>query len=186
MTDDLDSALAVIVTRLAAAGIPAMLVGSVAGIVHGHSRTTRDVDLVIAPSLDQLRAFVRALPVEDFYCDEDVAVDALHSISQFNVIDQNTGWKFDLLIRKPRAFSREEFARRRTVHAFGTDLDVATIEDTILAKLEWSAAGGGSQRQLDDVRELIRIGGAELDLAYIERWVDALGVRQAWYELRDA
>lgn len=186
MTDDLDSALAGIVARLAAAGIPAMIVGSVAGILHGRARTTMDVDLVIAPSVDQLRGFVRALPAEDFYCDEDVALEALRANTQFNVIDQNTGWKFDLLIRRPRAFSREEFARKRTVAAFGTTLDVATIEDTILAKLEWSAAAGGSERQLEDVRELIRIGGAQLDREYIERWVDDLGVREAWHALREA
>lgn len=186
MTDDLDSALAGIVARLAAAGIPAMIVGSVAGILHGRARTTMDVDLVIAPSVEQLRAFVRAMPPEEFYCDEDVALEALRATTQFKVIDQDTGWKFDLIIRKARPFSREEFSRRRTIRAFGTDLDVATIEDTILAKLEWSGAAGGSERQLDDVRELIRLAGTELDRAYIERWVDELGVRESWDALRGA
>jgi hypothetical protein len=37
------------------------------------------------------------------HCDEDAAIDALRRTSQFNVLDLDSGWKFDLLIRKARA-----------------------------------------------------------------------------------
>ena len=184
MTDDLNAALASLVARLDAAGIPSMLVGSTAAGVHGRTRTTHDADLVIAPTADQLRAFVRALPSESFYCDESVALDALRRASQFNVLDLDTGWKFDLLIRKSRPFSREEFDRRVRVAAFGTELAVATVEDVVLAKLEWSELAGGSERQIEDVTELVRLAGDDLDREYIERWLDDLGVREAWDRVR--
>lgn len=45
---------------------------------------------------------------------------------------------------------------------------------------DWGDAQGGSERQLEDVRELIALAGASLDRAYIESWVDDLGVRALW------
>lgn len=50
----------------------------------------------------------------------------------------------------------------------------------MLAKLEWAQAGGGSQRQLEDVHELVKLGGSELDRAYVERWVETLGLAEMW------
>ena len=44
---------------------------------------------------------------------------------------------------------------------------------------------GGSARQLEDVRRLLAIGGEALDLAYIEGWLEPLGVREAWLSVRD-
>jgi len=184
MTDDLGAALVDMVARLDAAGIPSMLVGSIAGVVHGRARTTHDVDLVIAPTAEQLRGFVRALPQDAYYCEEATALDALRRASQFNVLDLERGWKFDLMIRKPRPFSRDEFERRRRVAAFGSEVHVASVEDIVLAKLEWSEAAGGSERQIEDVRELVRVAGSDLDLAHIEQWLDPLGVRDAWERVR--
>ena len=72
-----------------------------------------------------------------------------------------------------------EFERRETAEFFGTVIHVATLEDVVLSKLEWAKLGG-SARQLDDVRGLLRIRAGDVDLAYIERWVDVLGVRAQW------
>lgn len=47
--------LAAIAGRLERAGIPYMLVGSLAGSFHGEPRTTVDIDIVIDPSTHRLR-----------------------------------------------------------------------------------------------------------------------------------
>lgn len=62
----------------------------------------------------------------------------------------------------------------------GTRLYVATVEDTIVAKLEWAEAGGGSERQLEDVRALVELAGDSLDRAYVESWIARLGLEAAW------
>jgi hypothetical protein len=54
--------LSAIADRLERAGIPYMVVGSVAGSFHGEPRTTIDIDLVIDPSAESLRRFVDSLP----------------------------------------------------------------------------------------------------------------------------
>jgi hypothetical protein len=64
-------------------------------------------------------------------------------------------------------------------------LQMATAEDTILAKLEW-ARSGQSERQLQDAAGIVAVSGAELDLDYLDRWADELGVRESWETIRPA
>jgi hypothetical protein len=180
MTDDLADTLREIVSRLEARGIPYMLVGSVAALAHGRSRSTHDFDVVIEAGAAALRGLVRSLPGERFYVSEEAAMEALERESLFNVIDMVTGWKVDLIPRKQRTFSETEIGRRTRLTVLGVEVFVATIEDTIIAKLEWAQAGGGSQRQLEDVHELVKLGGATLDRAYVEHWVTELGLEQMW------
>ena len=183
MTDDLAASLREITRRLAEHGIRFMVVGSVAALAHGRSRSTQDFDLVVEGDTARLRAFVRALPEERFYASEEAAMEAVRDGSMFNVVDIETGWKVDLILRKARPFSIEEFGRRAEVAVLGLRLPVASVEDVIIAKLEWSAMGGGSRRQREDVAALLE-QARELDLAYIEHWVDALGLRDEWEALR--
>jgi hypothetical protein len=172
-----------IVRALDAAHIPFMVAGSLASTFHGVPRTTQDIDLVIEPSAATLKALVASLPPRDYYVSEEAALDALSRSSQFNIIDMATGWKVDLIIRKPRPFSAEEFRRRIPVNLLGVDVFIATPEDTILAKLEWSAMSG-SERQLRDVSGVLGVKLGELDVAYIERWALELGVVGLWQKVR--
>jgi len=170
--------LARIVGRLDAAGIPHMVVGSLASSFHAEPRTTRDLDLVIDPTADALRRFVDALPASDFYVDAGAAREALDRRSSFNVVEIETGWKVDLMIRKDRPFSREEMDRRIAVRLLGTDTYIATAEDTIIAKLEWAKAGE-SERQLLDVAAILAANDT-LDAAYLERWIAMLNLADVW------
>lgn len=168
-----------VVALLDGAGIPYMLTGSFASAYHGVPRATQDIDFVIAPTRDQLRRLVAGLPSTEYYVDEAAALDALDHESQFNVIDLTTGWKVDFMCRRTRPFSRTEFDRRTRAELHGLGLFIATAEDVLLAKLEW-AKRGGSQRQVEDVAGLLRVRGDDLDLAYVTRWVEELGVNEEW------
>ncbi len=57
---------------------------------------------------------------------------------------------------------------------------VASAEDTIVAKLEWSKKSGGSERQHRDVEGILATMGADLDRDHIERWVRELGLKTEW------
>jgi hypothetical protein len=179
VTDDLGAAIADVAARLDAAGIPYMIVGSIAALVHGRARTTVDVDMVIDPDAATLGAFVESLPPADYYVSQDAAIDALRRRTQFNVLDLRTGWKIDLMIKRQRRFSAEELARRSTRAVLGRMLAVASVEDVVIAKLEWAKASE-STRQLEDARALVEIAGDQLDRAYIERHVAALDLDELW------
>jgi hypothetical protein len=101
------------VEALAECGIPHMVAGSFASTHHGVPRSTYDIDLVIDPTREALDRFVRSLAAERFYVSAEAAQEAWQRRGQFNVVDRATGWKIDLILRKDRAFSREEFGRRR-------------------------------------------------------------------------
>jgi hypothetical protein len=85
----------------------------------------------------------------------------------------------DPATRKPRPFSRSELDRRTKAQVLGVPVSVASAEDTVLAKLEWAKLGS-SERQLQDVRGILDVNGGALDRAYIESWLDDLGVRELW------
>jgi hypothetical protein len=161
------------------AQIPYMLTGSFASAYYGTARATQDIDVVIAPTVDQLRALVRLLPPDEYYIDEGAALDAQRRRSQFNIIDLATGWKIDLIVRRERPYSLEEFGRRRDVDFAGRRLMIATAEDVAIAKLEWAKLGE-SQRQIEDVAGILRLRATDLDMPYIETWVSELGLQEPW------
>jgi hypothetical protein len=172
-----------IVAKLEAVSVPYMLTGSIASSYHGVPRTTHDIDIVIDPEATGLRELVGALPIAEYYVDLTMAMEALARRTQFNVIDQKSGWKADLIIIKRRSFSRAEFDRRRLGSVMGVRAYVTSREDAILSKLEW-AAKSESERQLRDVAGVLSVG-AELDLEYLERWIDVLGLRAQWDQVRE-
>lgn len=171
-----------LIAMLDAAGIPHMLAGSFASAYHGTPRATQDIDVVIDPAPRALESFVAQVSAAGYYVDADRAHAALAQRRQFNVIDAGSGWKADLVVRKDRAFSREEFKRRAPATVLGVDVFMASAEDTILTKLEW-AARTDSERQLADVTGMLGVKGATLDGRYIERWAKDLGVLGLWQRL---
>jgi hypothetical protein len=160
-------------------GIPYMLVGSNASSIHGAPRATYDIDIVIDPTERQLEQLLALFPDSDFYVSVDAATDAFRRRSQFNLIEIDSGWKVDLIIPENRAFNKAEMARRSPRRINDVLVDVATAEDTIIAKLEWSKAGG-SERQLEDVAGILRLRADALDAEYIEQWVQALELAPQW------
>jgi hypothetical protein len=168
-----------VVEHLDRVRIPYMFAGSVAGSFHGVPRATQDIDLVIAPTLEQIRELVGNLSNDEYYASLDAALDAQKGQSQFNVIDMKTGWKVDLILRKTRPFSITEFERRLSVDVHGLRLFVASPEDVVLSKLEW-AKKGQSRRQVEDVAGLLRVRFADLNRAYIDHWVQALEILDEW------
>ncbi|MCB9688081.1 MAG: hypothetical protein H6735_23780 [Alphaproteobacteria bacterium] len=159
--------------------VPYMLAGSVASSFHGEPRSTQDIDLVIDTDIAGVRRLVARLPPDDYYIDESAAVDAVRRRSQFNVIDLATGWKADLIIRKSRPFSVAEFGRRQHVEFLGLPFWMASPEDVVISKLEWSMHTG-SERQLRDVQGILTAKPEGLDLDYIRRWVGELALVDLW------
>ncbi|HEX7152869.1 MAG TPA: hypothetical protein VF618_15375 [Thermoanaerobaculia bacterium] len=172
-----------VIAALERAGIPYMVTGSVASSAHGVVRSTRDVDIVVAPTAQQLRELIASFPNDKYYADEEDALDALRHRSQFNIIDFGSMWKADLIIRKQREFSETEFSRRRTHVIQGVRVSIATAEDIVIAKLEWAKIGESS-RQVEDAAGIIATQGADLDTSYVERWVRQLGLEQQWMAAR--
>jgi hypothetical protein len=176
-----EEALVALVRTLEELQIPYMITGSVASSHHGRPRATHDIDVVIDPTPSTLEPLIQALATSGFYVDAERARDALRRRRLFNVIEDRTAVKIDLIIRKDRPFSVEELGRRRPAQLGpGLRVALASPEDTVVSKLEWSRRSGGSEKQLADVVGILDIQGDRLDVPYIERWARELGLLELW------
>lgn len=181
MNDQADF-LARLTAKLSAAGIPFMLVGSVAASYHGHPRSTFDIDLVVEADEEALCLFAQSLG-DGYYVEENAIRDAVRKRSVFNIIDEASGFKADLIVRKERHFSRTEFSRRVRVLIADRIVEMATPEDVILSKLEWSKLGA-SERQFTDALKVARTQWTSLDFSYLEKWSKELGVGDLWNNIK--
>ncbi|MGD0298916.1 MAG: hypothetical protein ABSE86_17555 [Bryobacteraceae bacterium] len=160
--------------------IPYEVVGSLASSMHGIPRATMDVDLVADLRAGQIEDFVAALKA-DFYADAEMIKEALTRGRPFNLIHYASSFKFDIFPLQKDEFSQTQFGRRQFAQttSLGDPIEcaVATAEDTILNKLRWYRTGGEtSERQWNDLRGILQVSGARLDLAYLNTWAPRLGV----------
>lgn len=181
----LEDAIARLLDLLEKAKVPFMLTGSIASTAHGVPRATTDLDVVIDPSEGQLEAFLAALGEGGWRIDggEAAARRARFARTHFVVVDDSTSWKVDLVVKKDRAFSVAEFERRERVEVLGVPAWVASAEDVIVSKLEWSKQSNDvtqRSRQRRDVAGVVASRGTELDRAYVEHWVTALDLADEW------
>ncbi len=178
--DDLVAALEPVVAALRRLGVRHYVGGSVASTFHGAIRSTMDVDLVCSLSETGAAALIEACG-PDFYASPAAARAAVREQKCFNLIHLPTSYKIDIFIDRGRQFDEAAFARARP-EAFGPPatepIPVATVEDAILAKLEWfRMTDETSERQWDDVLRLVRLHAAKLDLDYLQTMADSIRVR---------
>jgi len=169
-----EKGLQIFLDRLEELEIPFMISGSFASNAHGVPRVTQDADVIIDTDLSTLLRLIESLG-EGFYADPDTVREAFSTTRMFNVIHQDTGFKIDIILRKHRSFSVEEFKRRCRMNFLGHPRWFSTPEDTILAKLEWSKMGQ-SERQFEDALQIARVQGETLDRSYLKKWAAELGV----------
>jgi hypothetical protein len=163
--------------------IPYMVTGSIAASYHGHPRATHDADVVIDPSLAQTEELLIALGCAGFYLNVEGARQAVRDRRQFNVIEMARATKVDLIVRKDRPFSVEEFSRRWWCDLpFASRVAIVTPEDAILSKLEWARMGGDSERQIRDAAGILEVNPT-VDRLYIETWARELGVSDLWMRI---
>ena len=174
-----------ITAALDQAGVSYMLTGSFASAYYGVPRSSQDIDLIIEATPARLQTFIKLLPSDEYYADLEMALEAQKRQSLFNVIDLLTGWKIDLIFRKSRPFSKEEFARRKQFILQGFAIFAASAEDVVIAKLEWAKLAQ-SQRHIEDVAGILRMRWDSLDHAYLEKWIFELGLATEWKDARHA
>jgi hypothetical protein len=152
--------------------IPYMLTGSVAMSYYAQPRMTRDIDVVIAISPNDVGR-VAALFRPDYYLSEENIRESVAHESIFNLIHQESVIKVDCIIRKSGEYRKTEFERRQEISILDFTTFIVSKEDLIISKLSW-AKDSRSEIQLRDVRNLL---GTGYDAEYLARWTRELEVR---------
>ena len=157
--------------RFEQARIAYMLTGSMAMNYYAQPRMTRDIDVVIAISPDDVGR-VAALFRRDYYVSEENIRESIAHESIFNLIHQESVIKVDCIIRKNSEYRRMEFGRRQKISVLDFITFIVSKEDLIISKLSW-AKESNSDVQLSDVRNLLATG---YDDAYLRHWTRELGL----------
>ena len=166
--------------RFEQAHIPYMLTGSMAMNYYAQPRMTRDIDVVIAITADDVERIV-ALFCTDYYINEQNLRESLAHESIFNLIHHESVIKVDCIIRKSSAYRKTEFERRQRISIRDFTTFIVSKEDLIISKLFW-AKESRSEIQFGDVRNLLASG---YDGVYLQRWTRELGLDSLLKECRD-
>lgn len=179
MLPDVITTLAQVKEALERAGVSYMVVGSLSSSLHGLPRATRDVDLVISLSREQVKPLINALQPR-FYVSKDAAYQAIDHNSSFKAIHEETFFQVDLFVMESSPFNKAQFSRRTEIifdPERNLSLPFQSAEDTVLSKLDWFRKGGRvSDRQWQDVIDILRTQGDRLDSKYLRVWAANLGI----------
>ena len=157
--------------RFEHAGIAYMLTGSMAMNYYAQPRMTRDIDVVIEITPEDVDR-VTALFRPDYYVSEQSIQESLAHESIFNLIHRESVIKVDCIVRKSSEYRRVEFGRRQRIAIREFTTFIVSKEDLIISKLFW-AKDSHSETQLGDVRNLAATG---YDAVYLRRWTRELGL----------
>ena len=172
-------------SRFEAAGIDAVVTGSVAAMIYGEPRLTHDIDLVALLDERGIRALVKAFPDEEFYCApvEVIRVEARRpQRGHFNIIHHETGFKADVYVAGADPLHRWALASRRRVSFGGATLSLAPPEYVIVRKLEFYREGHCA-KHLSDIRGILQQQGDRIDKKELESRVAELGLQAEWAEV---
>lgn len=159
-----------VVSTLEELEIPYMLSGSIVLNAYTIPRMTRDIDIVIHLQSANIDAFVKAFE-QDFYCYRPSIEEEVQRKGMFNLIDNQSSYKVDFIVRKEEEYRLAEFERRYKTDVLGMDAYVVSLEDLILSKLIWIQELQ-SDKQKEDIKNLLANPDADAD--YLKTWIEKL------------
>ena len=162
-----------VISQLNQANISYLISGSVAANYYTIPRMTRDIDIVIELTRDDISQFTELFS-EGYYIEECVVEEEVRRRGMFNLIHKEYSVKVDFILHKETDFQKEMFNSKKTINIDGIPMQIISLENLILMKLLW-AKDSLSEMQLNDVKNLIKTA-TELDTTYIENWVNKLDI----------
>ena len=176
-------------TPLESAGIRYMISGSVASMAYGEPRLTNDVDIILALDLSEIGELPDLFPLHDFYCppEEVIAVEVRRTQrGHFNIIHHETGHKADVYTVGTEPLLAWGLRNRKAIElAPNTTVWLAPPEYVILQKLTYYREGH-SEKHILDIRGMLDVSDDLIDDSFLQEQINALGLRDAWDEIRKA
>lgn len=182
MNEELE-VLKIVTESLNKANIEYMVTGSTAMNYYATPRMTRDIDVVLELQQEDLDKFIDLFS-DDFYIYPEAVKNAIKLREMFNIIHNKYAIKIDFIVRKHDPYRLVEFERRRQINIEGVSVFIASAEDLILSKLWWGK-DTHSAMQIGDVRNLI-ISVNDLDMQYVNKWIDELNLQDIYMEVQNA
>jgi hypothetical protein len=161
-----------------------MLTGSLASNLYGIARSTKDADIVLDASTEQLKNVFASIP-EPLRVDPQMSFETVTATTRQIIELPSSAFSVELFSLSQDAHDRERFGRRREGTLLGAPVWVPTPEDVVIWKLRWSKQGRRS-KDVDDARNVLAVQGNALDFDYIHRWCDEHGTRGLLDQIRES
>jgi hypothetical protein len=166
--------------RFNALAVPWAATGSVASMLYGEIRTTRDIDVIILLHSQAIAALERVFPEPEFYCPPRDIVESENSREKrghFNIIHLDSTYKADVYLSTDDPLHQWALRHRRAVDWGGERLWLVPPEYVIIYKLDFFR-DGGSEKHLRDIRGMLAV--TDLDRALLEKEIAARGLVEEW------
>jgi hypothetical protein len=172
--------IGLLVAPVHAAGLPYMVVGSVASAHYGEPRFTADVDLALALPCPAAADLEKLYPAPDYYCPpRDVLLVELarQERAHFNIIHLASGLKADFYPSRNQPLFQwaiKNRVERLTPHG---PCYFAPPEYVVLWKLIFFREGG-SEKHLRDVSGILKVSANQLDRTILDRAIAEQGLQE--------
>jgi hypothetical protein len=188
---DITGFLKLILETLEVSGVEYMIGGAIAEWAWGEPRATQDLDIVINLPIKSIGRFSKELEKRKMLVPADIILDTMmedRADIPLNAIHMYSGLKADLYLMRDGDKLRQSAFERRVKVDYGPPVGkvyVHSPEDLILYKLMYLSLSG-QPKHARDIAAILRAKKNQLDLRYIEEWVNRLGFGSVWNEMLDS
>lgn len=163
-TPDFERLIAEVARGLSADGIPFMLIGGQAVLLHGEPRLTQDIDVTLGVSPEKIDAVLELLgPAGLTPLPEDPDAFARETFV-LPTEETESGIRVDFIF-STTPYEGHAIERAVRVMMAGVPVPFASVEDLLIHKLF-----AGRPRDLEDAAGVVRRKGHEIDWEYVRRW----------------
>jgi hypothetical protein len=156
--------LAALGRELGKSGIPYMIIGGQAVLLHGEPRLTRDIDITLgaAPErLPDLLAVTHRLSLKPLVEDPK---DFVERTMVLPTLEEGTGIRVDFIF-SITPYEQQAIERGRKVIFERTEVNFASVEDLVIHKIF-----SGRPVDLEDIKSVIR-KNPNIDIDYVRKWL---------------
>jgi hypothetical protein len=188
---DITGFLKLILETLEVSGVEYMIGGAIAEWAWGEPRATQDLDIVINLPIKVIGRFSKELEKRNMLVPADIILDTMmddRADIPLNAIHMYSGFKADLYLMRAGDKLRQSAFERRVKVDYGPPIGkvyIHSAEDLILYKLMYLGLSG-QPKHARDIGAILRAKKNQLDLRYIEEWVNRLGFGSVWNEMLDS
>jgi hypothetical protein len=165
--------------------IPFVVGGSFASGAWGNPRQTNDLDIAVQITSAHAEDLVAALG-NDWMASADEIRGTLAETDEFRMfqlLHVPSVFKVDVFVPHRDGFSESTFRRAETVDFLGVSSPCLSAEDIVIQKLRWFELGNRvSDRQWNDIVQVLELRGNRLDESYLEEWCSHFGLSQSLRE----
>jgi len=190
-TVDITGFIKLILETLEASKVDYMIGGAIAEWAWGEPRATQDLDVVINLPIKSIGKFSKELEKRDMLVPAEIILDTIaedRADIPLNAIHMHSGLKADLYLMRDGDALRQSAFKRRVLVDYGSPIGKVFVhapEDLIIYKLMYLGLSG-QPKHARDISAILKATKGNIDLKYIEGWIDQLGLVAIWESLKDS